>query len=61
MCVHTFKHEYLSNQWVDRNQILNEASLGGGKAALSFGPDRIRILVSMATGSSHRVIMGKIL
>ena len=34
---------------------------GGGFAALGFGPDRIRTLVSMATDSSHRVIMGKIL
>ena len=34
---------------------------GGGKAALGFGPDRIRTLVSMATDSSHRVIMGKML
>ena len=33
----------------------------GGKAALCFGPDRIGTLVSMATDSSHRVIMGKIL
>ena len=32
---------------------------GGGLAALGFGPDRIRTLVSMATESSHRVIMGK--
>ena len=31
----------------------------GGKAALGFGPDRIGTLVSMATDSSHRVIMGK--
>ena len=30
-------------------------------AALCFGPDRIRTLVSMATDSSHRFIMGKIL
>ena len=28
---------------------------------LCFGPDRIGTLVSMATDSSHRVIMGKIL
>ena len=28
--------------------------------AYGFGPDRIRILVSMATDSSHRVIMGKL-
>ena len=30
-----------------------------GKAALGFGPDRIRTLVSMATESSRRVIMEK--
>ena len=35
--------------------------LGEGVAALGYGPDRIRTLVSMATNSSHRVIMGKIL
>ena len=29
-----------------------EHHLGGGKAALGFGPDRIRILVSMARHSS---------
>ena len=34
---------------------------GLGLAALGFGPDRIRILVSMATDGSHRVIMGRIL
>ena len=33
----------------------------GGKAALCFGTDRIGTLVSMATDSSDRVIMGKIL
>ena len=32
---------------------------GGGKAALCFRLDRIGTLVSMATDSSHRVIMGK--
>ena len=32
---------------------------GGGKAALCFGADQIRTLVSMATDSSHRVIMGE--
>ena len=31
----------------------------GGKAALGFDADQIRTLVSMATDSSHRVIMGK--
>ena len=32
---------------------------GGRKAALDFGLDRVRTLVSMATESSHRVIMEK--
>ena len=32
---------------------------GGGLAALGFGPDRIRTLVSMAAESSHRVKMVK--
>ena len=31
----------------------------GGKAALGFGPDWIKTVVSMATDSSHRVIMEK--
>ena len=38
---------YLNHHW------------GGGKAALGFGADQIRTLVSMAMDSSHRVIMGK--
>ena len=59
--VNIFKLEFLLNQCANRNQILSEPSLGGGKAALGFGPDRIGTLVSMATDSSHRVIMGKIL
>ena len=33
--------------------------LGRGKAALGFGADQIKHLVSMATDSSHRVIIGK--
>ena len=32
---------------------------GGGKNSVVFYPDWIRTLVSMATDSSHRVIMGK--
>ena len=40
---------YLKHNWV------------GGKDALGFGPDWIGTLVSMATDSSHRVIMGKML
>ena len=42
----------------DHNQILSEASLGVERATLSFGVDRIRILVPMAIDTSHRVIMG---
>ena len=38
---------YLKHHWV------------GGKASVGFDPDRIRTLVSMATDSSHRIIMGK--
>ena len=34
---------------------------GRGLATLGFGTDRIRTLVSMATDSSHGVIMGKTL
>ena len=61
LCVNIFKLEYLHNQWANRNKILSEPSLGWGKAASGFGPDRIGTLVSMATDSSHRVIMGKML
>ena len=32
---------------------------GGGKVASGFGADWIKTLVSMATDSSHRTIMGK--
>ena len=61
MSVNIFKLEYLRNQWTNRNQILSEATLVGGKAALGFGQDRIRTLVSMATDSSDRDIMGKMM
>ena len=60
--VHIFKHEYLCNQRADHNEILSEASFihwDRGKAASGFGPDRIKTLDSMATDSSHRVIMEK--
>ena len=59
LCVNIFKLEYLRNQWANRNEIYLNNHFGGGKAALGFGPDRIETLVSMATDSSHRVIMGK--
>ena len=56
LCVHTFKHEYLPKQWADHDQILTEASFGWGKDALGFWRGQIGTL---ATNSSHRVIMGK--
>ena len=59
LCVNIFNHEYLRNQWADCNQFLSEASLGRGKAAICLWPDQIGTLVSMATDSSHRVILGK--
>ena len=34
--VHNFKHEYLSNQLADHNEILSEASLGWGKGCIRF-------------------------
>ena len=58
--VHTFKHEYLR-----RGPIVSKFYLKhnwvGGKAVLRIGPDRIISLVSIATDSSHRVIMEKML
>ena len=33
--------------------------LGGGLTALGLRPDQTGTLVSMVTGSSHKVIMGK--
>ena len=58
--VNIFKLDYLRNQWSNRNEILSEPSLGWGISCIrGFGPHRIGTLVSMATDSSHRVIMGK--
>ena len=59
MSINIFKHEYLCYQVADNNQILSEASFGWGRAALGFCAYRIRTLVSMATDTSHRVVMGK--
>ena len=59
------KHFQKANISATSGPIVNKFYLkhhwGGGKAALGFGPDRIGTLVSMATDSSHRVIMGKML
>ena len=57
----------LSNMDISATSIPNSTNFflnhhwGGGNAALGFGPGRIGTLVSMATNSSHRVIMGKML
>ena len=61
LSVNIFKLDYLHNNSANRNQLLSEASLGWGLTALGFGPGWIGTLVSMATNSSHRVIMGKML
>ena len=62
VCLWTFSNSNIS---ATRGPIVTKFNLnhhwGGGKAALGFGPDRIGTLVSMATDSSHRVIMGKML
>ena len=34
--VDIFKLEYLRNQWANRNEILNEPSLGWGKGCIRF-------------------------
>ena len=59
LSIHTFKNEYLCDQVADHNSILSEAAFGWGRAALGFGAYRIRTLVSVATDTSHRVVMGK--
>ena len=61
LSVNIFKLEYFRNQWVNRNKFYLNHHWGGIKAALGFGPGRIGTLVSMATDSSHRVIIGTML
>ena len=46
-------------RWPITTKFYLEHHWGGGKAALGFGPDRNGTLVSMATDSFHRVIMGE--
>ena len=60
MCVCPSKYEYLCDQPIAIKFNL-KPHWAGGKDALGFGPDRIRALVSMASDSSHRVIMEEIL
>ena len=57
--VTTFKHEYLEASCPIKIKFHLEHHWGGGLTALGLWKDRIRNLVSMATNSSDRVIMGK--
>ena len=59
VCVSTFKRNISETSRPLTIKFYLKHHLGGGKAALGFGPDRIRTLVSMVTDSSHRLIMGK--
>ena len=59
VCINIFELDYLSVQWTNRNEFYQKHHWSGGKAALKFGTDRFRTLVSMATDYSYRVIMGK--
>ena len=62
MCLWTFSNSNIS---ATSGPIITKFYLNhnwdGGKAALVFESDWIGTLVSMATDSSHRVIMGKML
>ena len=56
----TLSNMYISKtSWPNVTKFYLKHHWGEGKAASGFGPDRIRTLVSMATYSSHRVIMEK--
>ena len=59
--VHTFNINISETSWPIIIKFHQKHHWGGGLTALGFLLDRIRTLVSMATDSSHRVIMGKIL
>ena len=48
-----------ATSWLVEIKIYLKHHWGRGKASVGFDPDRIRTVVSMATDSSHRVIMGK--
>ena len=68
MCVNTFKGTHFYILFMNISAISRPIATkhclkqhwGGGKAAFGFGPDRIKTLVTMATDSSHSVLMVKI-
>ena len=45
--------------WLIEIKFYVKYDFGGGKVASGFGADWIKTLVSVATDSSHRTIMGK--
>ena len=57
--VHTFNMNISATSWLFGMKFYLKHHWGGGKASICFDPDLFRTLVSMATDSSHRVIMGK--
>ena len=59
-CVHPFTLSNINISATSRliTKCYQKHHLGMG-SLLGFGPDQIRILVSLATDSSHRVLMGK--
>ena len=62
VCVLTLSNMNISKaSWLIAITFYLKHHLGGAKAALGFGPDRIRTLVCKAADNSHRVIMEKIL
>ena len=60
VCASTLSNMNISEtSWPIVNKFHRKHHWGGGLAALGFWPDPIRNLVSMATDSSHRIIMGR--
>ena len=57
--VHTFNINTSETSEPIATKVYLKHHWGGGKAALGFEQERIGTLVSMATDSSHWVIMGK--
>ena len=62
VCVLTLSNMNISaTSWPMATKFYLKHNWGWGKATLGFGQDRIGTLVFMATDSSHRVKMGKIM
>ena len=59
-CVNIFNKNISATSMQIATKFYLKHHWGGGKAALGFWSDRIGTLVSMATDSSHKVIMGNL-